>query len=305
MELAFLFVGQGSQKAGMGVALTASCDDCQATFRAADNALGFPLSKVMAEGPEEKLRRTEIAQPALLTLTVAHARHLISLGIVPDALAGHSLGQYAALVVAGALDFESAVPLVAERGRLMQQAVPEGQGAMMAVVGLERQLVYAACKAAQAIGVVNVACHNTLGQTVISGAQDAVAAAADRCEDEGGGVVPLSVSAPFHCDLLSPMVPAFAELVEAVPFTDPAQPVIDNVTAQPLPDADAVRQSLVDQWTKPVLFEESLRYLVDAGVKRFIQCGPGKILLSFARRVAPRAKFETFEQAAMRATSGQ
>jgi [acyl-carrier-protein] S-malonyltransferase len=305
METAFLFVGQGSQRLGMGVALAESCADCRATFETADNALGFSLSRLMAEGPEQELCRTENAQPALVTVAVAHARHLVSLGIAPDALAGHSLGQYAALVVAGAFDFESAVPLVAERGRLMQQAVPEGQGAMMAVVGLERHLVYEACEAAREIGVVGVACHNYPGQTVISGAAGAVAAAAERCEEEGGGVVPLQVSAPFHCELLSPMVPAFAELVGAIPFVDPKLPVIDNVSARPLPDARAVRQSLIDQWTKPVLFEESLRYLVNAGVRRFIQCGPSRVLLGLARRVAPTAEFETFEEAAMRVAACQ
>jgi [acyl-carrier-protein] S-malonyltransferase len=297
MGIAFLFAGQGSQVVGMGADLVSACADCRATFEAADSALGFSLSRVMAEGPAEELRRTEIAQPAILTLSVAHAFHLQSLGIMPDMLIGHSLGQYSALVVAGALDFASAVRLVSGRGRLMQEAVPEGMGAMMAIIGLERDLVYAACRAAEPIGVVNVASHNSPGQTVISGACDAVSAAAEHCEEQGGSAVPLSVSAPFHCQLLAPMMPAFTSLVEATAFTDPTLPVVDNVTALPLTDAAAVRRSLIAQIMAPVLFEEGLRFLGDARVDRFVQCGPGKSLLGFAKRVVSGVELITFEQA--------
>lgn len=295
---AWLFAGQGSQSVGMGVALAASCADCRATLDAADQALGLLLSRLMAEGPEEDLRRTAMAQPAILSLSVAHARHLVSLGLEPEILAGHSLGQYSALVVAGALDLGRAVKLVAERGRLMQETVPEGVGTMMAIVGLEREQVYQACKAAQGIGVVDVASHNSPGQTVISGAYDAVVAAADRCEEEGGAAIPLSVSCPFHSRLLTPMVRDFARLVEATPFTAPALPVIDNVTARPLSDVTSVRQSLIAQITAPVLFEESLRYMADRGFYHFVQCGPGKSLLGFAKRVNRAAELLTFEEAA-------
>jgi [acyl-carrier-protein] S-malonyltransferase len=231
---------------------------------------------------------------------VAHARHLLERGLAPHALAGHSLGQYSALVVAGALDFADAVRLVAARGRLMQETVPEGAGAMAAVVGLERETVYEVCRAIAASGggVVDVACHNAPGQTVISGATAAVRAAGARCEDEGGGVVPLAVSAPFHCALLEPMVAAFAALVGACAVRDPRLPVIDNVTARPLESADEVRRSLVAQVTAPVLFEESLGRLAAGGTARYVQCGPGKSLLAFARRVAPGAAMQTFEEAA-------
>jgi [acyl-carrier-protein] S-malonyltransferase len=302
MMLALLFAGQGSQVVGMGAQLAASCAGCRATFRAADRALGFPLSRIMLAGPEEELRRTAIAQPALLTIAVAQAQHLAARGIVPRALVGHSLGQYAALVMAGALDFENAVRLVAARGRLMQQTVPEGDGAMVAIVGLERAAVYASCEAARSLGVVDVACHNGPGQTVISGARAAVDATCERCEQKGAGVVPLAVTVPFHCALLAPMVQPFAPLVDAAAITDPVLPVIDNVTAQPLRDAAAVRRSLVEQITTPVLFEESVRTVADAGTRHFIQCGPGDSLLRFAKRVVPDAACETFEQAEMRAT---
>jgi len=281
----------------MGTELAASCADCRATFDAADSALGFSLSRLMAEGPESVLRRTAITQPAVLTLSVAHARHLVSLGIVPDMLAGHSLGQTSALVIAGALDFQKAVWLVAERGRLMQEAVPEGQGAMMAIVGLEQEIVYAACAAAGRLGVVAVAGHNAPRQLVISGSHSAVEAAAEQCEVEGGFVIPLDVSAPFHCELMGPVLQPFGTLAETIPFADPALPVIDNATARPLCDAASARRSLVEQITSPVLFEESLRYLVQAGVDRFIQCGPGDSLLAFAKRVSRKVKLLTFEEA--------
>ncbi len=304
MTIAFLFAGQGSQMVGMGRDLVASCEDCRATFNAADRALRFSLSKIMFEGPEEELRRTAITQPAVLTLSVAHARHLISAGIQPDWLAGHSLGQYAALVIARALEFEDAVRLVAERGRLMQETVPEGRGAMMAIIGLERERVYAACQQARGEGVVNVATHNSPEQTVISGEQKAVQAAAVRCEEEDAMTVPLRVSAPFHCDLLRPMVPVFKKLVDAIPIRDPVYPVIDNVTAQPLADAAAIRQSLCDQITSPVLFDETLQYLVQQGADRFIQCGPGKSLLGFAAQVDADAKRQTFDQTILSLVSG-
>ncbi len=299
MSTAFLFSGQGSQKVGMGMDLAATCDDCRITIMSADEALDCRLTQIMACGPEEELAYTGNAQPAILCLSVAHARHLQKSGIQPDILAGHSLGVYSALVVAGALDFHAALRLVAQRGRLMQQTVPLGQGAMMAIVGLERELVYDAVREARSAGVVNVAGHNSPGQTVISGEVAAVERAAELCEEEGGGAVPLKVSAPFHCDLMAPMLPEFSRLIENTPFGDLEIPVIDDVTGKPFPSSAAVRESLIEQITSPILFEEGLYYMVAAGVNRFVQCGPGKSLLNFAQRVAPKAELCTFEEAAL------
>jgi [acyl-carrier-protein] S-malonyltransferase len=297
--LVFLFAGQGSQTVGMGVNLARSCERCRVLLESADAIVGFPLSRIMAEGPEEKLCQTEIAQPAILTVVVANALHLMERGYSPAALVGHSLGQYAALVVADSLDFESAARLVRERGRLMQQTVPNGNGLMMAIVGLERRRVYQACEEARPKGVVNVACHNAPNQTVIAGSPEAVSDAASRCENLGGGVVPLSVSAPFHCELLQPMIATFAGLVEQTKFSDPLLPVIDNVTALPLRDAASIKRSLIAQVTSPVLFEESLRYLAGNGAGHFIQCGPGRSLLNFAKKVVPTARFQEFEEVAV------
>jgi [acyl-carrier-protein] S-malonyltransferase len=297
MTLAFLFAGQGSQVVGMGADLMVGCAECRELFAAADHALNFSLTELMVDGPQSLLNQTVFAQPALLALDVIHARHLMSLGLKPSLLAGHSLGQYAALVIAGVLDFTAAIRLVALRGRLMQEAVPAGQGAMVAVIGLERSLVYAACAAARPNGIVNVACHNAPEQSVISGETAAVQMAAAECEEAGGSVVPLAVSAPYHCDLLTSMLPTFIATVNSYPFQNAAVPVLDNVEAEPLVDAEALRQSIIRQVTAPVLFEESLRKMAAAGITHVIQCGPGKNLLSFAKRTGVTASMQTFDQA--------
>jgi [acyl-carrier-protein] S-malonyltransferase len=298
MGTAFLLAGQGSQKVGMGMDLAAACEDCRRTMTSADAALDCDLTQIMAHGPEEELAYTGNAQPAILCLSVAQARHLQAQGIRADILAGHSLGIYSALVVAGALEFHAALRLVAARGRLMQETVPLGKGAMMAIVGLDRELVYEAVRTSRSSGVVNVAGHNSPGQTVISGEVAAVERAAEFCEEEGGGIVPLKVSAPFHCDLMAPMLPKFARLIHDTPLNDLKIPVIDDVTGKPFPSTAAIRKSLIAQITSPILFEEGLRYMVSAGANRFIQCGPGKSLLNFAHRVAPNLDFCTFEEAA-------
>lgn len=295
---AFLFAGQGSERVGMGTELTAACAGCRATFAAADEALDQPLSRWIEEGPEDVLRSTEIAQPALLTVGVAQGRHLLAHGIKPVALAGHSLGQYTALVTAGAMNFRDAVRLVAARGHLMQQAVPRGAGAMVAVSGLHWEALAAACKVGNEHGTVGVACFNAPGRAVISGEAGAVAVTADACENAGGGVVTLPVSAPFHSALLAPIVPEFAQLVAETPVQAPRIPVVDNVTAQPLHDADAVRKSLVDQIEDPVLFEDSLHTLVELGAQRVIGCGPGVAGLKFASLTIPDVPRTTFEVAA-------
>jgi [acyl-carrier-protein] S-malonyltransferase len=295
MPTAFLFAGQGSQSVGMGSDLASACTSCAALFARAEQVLDFPLRHAMWKGTPDELRHTAVLQPAMLTLEVAQARHLAALGRRPEWLAGHSVGQYSALVVAESLPFEDALHLVRERGQLMQDAVPDGVGAMAAVLGLDRAEIRRLCKSIT--GVVGIASHNAPGNTVISGEAAAVAEASTLCRQAGASVVEVSVSAPFHTALLEPMVPPFSKLVDKASFRDPRVPVIDNASGRPLDDAAAVRRSLVLQVSAPVLFEESLRYLVERGVNEFIQCGPGKSVLDFAQRISPGARVSTFEQA--------
>jgi [acyl-carrier-protein] S-malonyltransferase len=296
MPTAFLFAGQGSQSVGMGKDLASSCRHCAALFERADEVLRFPLRRAMWEGSADDLRHTAVLQPALLALEVAQARHLRAVGRSADWLAGHSVGQYSALVVADSLPFEDALHLVRERGLLMQEAVPDGVGAMAAVLGLDRAEIRRLCRTAN--GVVGIASHNAPGNTVISGDRAAVAEASAACREAGATVVELPVSAPFHTALLEPMVPPFTALVDKASFRDPRVPVIDNVGARPLTDAASVRRSLVLQVSAPVLFEESLRFLVERGADEFVQCGPGRNVLDFVRRIHAAARVLPFEEAA-------
>jgi [acyl-carrier-protein] S-malonyltransferase len=302
MKVAFLFAGQGSQSRGMGTALLESCAKCRELFTAADHVLGFPLSRLLVDGTAEELRKTEITQPALLTLCVAQAKHLRSLNVEPNALLGHSIGQYSALVTAHAISFEDALRLVRARGQLMKETVPDGAGAMAAIIGPERARVYEACLQMRAKGIVDVACHNAPGQTIISGEKACVAEIAEKFASQGEAAVPLDVSRPFHTTLLAAMLPAFAKLVKETAIHHPIMPVIDNVTALPLTDPVEIRRSLIAQVTKPVLFEEGLRWLFGAGgITKVIHCGPGNSLLGFAHRVQASSRCETFEEATTRA----
>ncbi|MGH3431649.1 MAG: ACP S-malonyltransferase [Thermocrispum sp.] len=298
MPTALLLAGQGSERVGMAAESAAGCAGCHEAFLTADRTLDQPLSRLMTEGPEDVLRQTQTAQPALLTLGVAQGRHLLARGIGPVAVAGHSLGQYTALVLAGALAFEDALTLVAARGRMMQQAVPHGRGAMVAVSGLSREQLVRVCDGAQEYGQVGVACFNAPRRAVLSGDAAAVSAAAGACWDEGGGTTELPVSVPFHSELLQPMLTGFAREVAATPVADARIPVVDNVTAQPLREATAIRRSLVDQVVAPVLFEESLRTLAALGARRFVGCGPGRAGLTFASLTLPGIRRMSFPEAA-------
>ncbi len=291
--MALLFAGQGSQATGMGKDLVVACDGCRDIFAQADRAVGFELSRIMAHGPADELRRTAVAQPALLVLGVAQATHLASLGVRPAIMAGHSLGQYTALVVTGAIAFDDAVRLVALRGKLMQEAVPEGHGAMAAVSGLDRSTVHAACMSAAADtgGTVTIACYNAPGRLVIAGDAVAVEAAMQICDEADGGVLPLEVSAPFHCALLAPMVPEFQIALADVAIRRPEIPIVDNVTGDEVAEPESIRRVLLRQIEAPVLFEESLRYIGNRGIRRFVQCGVGASLLGFAKRAVPEATY--------------
>lgn len=259
-------------------------------FEAADRALGFPLTRLCFEGPEDALRRTEIQQPAILTASLALLRALEERGgpLRPAYMAGHSLGEYSALVAAGALRLEDAVPLVHARGRFMQEAVPEGQGAMAAVLGLAPEAVARACEetARESGAVVSPANYNGPQQTVIAGAAEAVERAGARAKEAGARrVVALPVSAPFHCALMEPAAEKLAAELARVRFERPSVPVVGNVEAEPCDDPARFAALLTRQVTAPVRFTESVRRLAALGVTRVLEVGPGRVLVGLVARI--------------------
>ncbi len=291
--LALLFPGQGSQEVGMGRDLARTCAPVREVYESADQALGFSLSKLCFEGPEEDLRRTENQQPAILTTSVALLRGLEAEGpVAADYVAGHSLGEYSALVAAGALEFEDALRLVHARGRYMQEAVPEGRGAMAAVMGCSAQEVRAACqRAARETGrVVSPANFNSPMQTVISGEAVAVERACSCSREQGAKrTVALPVSAPFHCALMEPAAEKLALELAQVRFRDAGPPVITNVEAEPNRLASRVPELLETQVTSPVRFTEMVERLGSLGVNRFLEVGPGRVLTGLVARIRRRS----------------
>jgi [acyl-carrier-protein] S-malonyltransferase len=287
--LALLFPGQGSQAVGMGRDVFESSPAARGVFEAADRALGFALSKLCFEGPEEELRRTEIQQPAILTTSIALLRALEERRpLAPDYVAGHSLGEYSALVAAGALAFEDAVVLVHRRGRFMQEAVPAGRGAMAAVMGAPPAEVDAACAAAaQETGaVVSSANYNSPQQIVIAGEAAAVERAVALAKERGAKrAVSLPVSAPFHCALMRPAAERLAQELARVKFAAPRVPVVTNVEASPNSDPSRIAKLLEQQVTAPVRFIESVQKLAALGVDRVIEIGPGGVLTGLVARI--------------------
>ena len=285
MKLGFLFPGQGAQHVGMLEDVAATAPLVAERYREAADALGFDLARIIRAGPAEELNKTEITQPALLAVSVALLDVWRSLGgAAPAMVAGHSLGEYSALTAAGVLDFAAAVRLVHERGKLMQQAVPAGEGAMAAILGLQDDEVAACCKAAQ--GVVTPANYNSPGQVVIAGAARAVAAAVDACKEAGARrAVPLDVSVPSHCALMAPAGDRLAALLDEVQLKEPQVPVVQNFTAAVAPDAAAIHANLLRQLVSPVRWSASVTAMAGAGVEAFLECGPGNVLAGLARRI--------------------
>lgn len=285
MSLGFVFPGQGSQSVGMLADLAEAYPQVRARYEEAGEAISQPLWKIVSEGPEDDLIRTEITQPALLTASVAlwdiwQAEG----GARPICLSGHSLGEYSALVCAEALPFADAVRLVNRRGQLMQAAVPRGEGAMAAVLGLDDADVEAVC--AQIDGVVSAANYNAPGQVVIAGAAAAVAAAAERCKEQGARrAALLPVSGPFHCELMRPAQEAFAADLEAAALTSPAIPVVQNVDAEVADDLTELRRKLLEQISQPVLWTACVRSMAGRGVSRFVECGAGRVLSGLVKRI--------------------
>ncbi|HVT99919.1 MAG TPA: ACP S-malonyltransferase [Acidobacteriaceae bacterium] len=287
-NLAFLFPGQNSQYAGMGRDLAEKFPVARRTFEEADEALGFALSKLCFEGPEDQLKLTEFQQPAICTVSVAALRVLAEKGITPNWVAGHSLGEYAANVAAGSLAFADAVRTVRSRGRFMQEAVPAGQGAMAAVLGLSSEETARACDdaAAETKQVVSAANFNSPEQTVISGEAPAVERAAEILKERGAKrVVMLQVSAPFHCALMQPAQDRLAELLHAVTFAQPAIRVAVNVNATLVGDPAELRDALIRQVTGVVRWVDSVRLLISLRPSFFVEVGPGKVLTGLMRQI--------------------
>ena len=290
MSFAFVFPGQGSQKVGMGRAWAEAAEEARRTFEEADEVLGFPLSRLCWEGPEEELALTKNTQPALLATSIAIYRSLLPQGLFvePVAMAGHSLGEYSALVAADALDFADALRLVRRRGELMQEAVPVGVGAMAAFIGLDDQAVAAVAKEASQGEVCSVANYNSPGQTVIAGHKAAVDRAVALAKERGARKATLlAVSAPFHSPLMRPAREGMAAELAKVTFRAPRVPVVANVDAAPVLTGDDARDALVRQIDGPVRWVESVTWMAqNAGVRTFLEIGAGNVLTGLNRRIA-------------------
>jgi len=288
VSTAFLFPGQGSQAVGMGKALSDAFPEARAVFQAADDALGDHLFRLCCEGPESELVLTRNTQPAILTVSIAaHAVWTARSGQAAVVAAGHSLGEYSALVAAGALSLGDAVRAVRARGTFMQEAVPAGTGAMAAVLGLDPEIVTRVCAEAAGNEVVSPANYNSPEQTVIAGHATAVGRASARLRDAGAKrVVPLSVSAPFHCALMEPVKPRLAEVLARCKVSAPRIPVVSNVEASPNSDAARIVPLLLAQVSAPVRWVESVRALAAAGVTRVVELGPGKVLGGLVKRIS-------------------
>jgi len=296
---AFLFPGQGSQYAGMGRSLSEAFPSARAIFEQADSALGFPLSKLCFEGPEEALKQTENTQPAILTVSAAAFAVLREQGLEPDYVAGHSLGEYSALVAAGALRFEDALRLVRRRGRYMQEAVPAGASAMAALVQLPEGALEGVLAAAAQGEVFSVANWNSPEQIVIAGHTGAVKRAVELATAAGARrAVLLPVSAAFHCALMQPARDRLAADLAATPFSDLRWPLVNNFAAEEIRSGAAARQGLIDQVSNPVRWTESVRLLARLGVSRFLEVGPGSVLSGLLRAILPNTRAGRFGEAA-------
>ncbi|MFN3480847.1 MAG: ACP S-malonyltransferase [Thermodesulfovibrionales bacterium] len=287
-ELCFVFPGQGSQHVGMGRDMYERYDEAKQVFEIASDVLGYDVASLCFNGPDEELNRTVRTQPCILTVSIAIYRVLLSKGLRPSVTAGHSLGEYSALVAAGVLDLNKALILTERRGQFMQDAVPEGKGLMAAILGLKRKEVDDICLTVRS-GYVVPANYNCPGQIVIAGEKKAVEEAIRLAKEAGAKrAVPLSVSVPSHCALMAGASERLAELVKDIDFHSPSVPVVNNADALFLSNVESIKSSLVRQLNSPLLWEDSIKTIIDSGIETFIEVGPGKVLSGLIRRIDPK-----------------
>lgn len=286
-NLAFVFPGQGSQKIGMLAELAEQNPIIERTFKEASEVLGYDMWQLIQQGEQDEINLTQRTQPILLTCSVAIWRlWKEKQGAVPSQMAGHSLGEWSALVCANVIDFADGLKIVEARGKYMQQAVPVGQGAMAAIIGLDDQAILDACSKASSLGVVDAVNFNAPGQVVIAGSNDAVEQAMEICKSAGAKrALPLPVSAPFHTSLMKPAADNLAEMVNAVTFRAPEVPIMHNVHAQNEQDPQAIKALMLEQIYSPVKWVDCVKQLKQSGVSTLVECGPGKVLSGLAKRI--------------------
>ena len=285
MKIAFVFPGQGSQYVGMGKEIYENYEIARKIFEEASDALGYDLAGLSFNGPVEELNKTFRTQPCILTVSIAINEVLLSKGVMPSVVAGHSLGEYSALVAAGILTLKDAVKLTEKRGQFMQEAVPEGKGLMAAVLGLERDRVNRICGSLKS-GYASPANYNCPGQIVIAGEKSAVEEAIELCKQAGAKrAVPLSVGVPSHCQLMSDASKRLAELFEKIEFKEPVIPLVNNADAGFLNNIEDIKSSLIRQLHSPLLWEDSIKAIVNLGIGTFVEVGPGKVLSGLIKRI--------------------
>ena len=296
MNYAFLFPGQGSQQVGMGKDFFDAHPLAREIFEEANDALGIDLASLCFQGPEEELNLTYNTQPAILTVSYIACKLLEKEGVTPAVAAGHSLGEYSALSAAGAMNFREAVTVVRKRGEYMQEAVPVGEGAMAAVMGMEAEQVEEVCRQASSLGVVAPANYNSPEQIVISGQKRAVEHAVEQSQLNGARkAVMLSVSAPFHSSLMKPVEEKLGADLQKIDFSAPAFPVVANVNAEAVTQGDQIHPALVGQVSSPVLWEQSMKKILEMGMDAFLEVGPGKVLSGLLRSIGDGTKAHNVE----------
>ncbi len=289
MNIAFVFPGQGSQYVGMCREIYENFEVAREVFKEASDVLGYDVGSLSFEGPEEELNKTFRTQPCILTASIAIYKVLLLKDIRPSVVAGHSLGEYSAIVASGAMKFSDALRLTERRGQLMQDAVPEGKGLMAAILGLEKRQVEDICLSVKS-GYVSPANYNCPGQIVISGERNAVEEAVKLSKDAGAKrTVFLSVSAPSHCRLMESASRALSNLIEEIEFKEPEIPIVNNVDAIFINNIDDIKSSLTRQLTRPLLWEDSIRVITERGIDTFIEVGPRNILTGLIKRIVPNA----------------